>query len=182
MTLSALAVALGFLGGGLLIRAFVGDDTNTSSGAYARAVDTPNGKTYVIDEAHFRAAFPSAPTRQVQTVQDGGMTLTMTLYTVDRGEADWAVGVMEMPASIQADYQEGLEGAATGSGGSLISQSAATIDGLQGVRGVVFVPGTGYTGIAMVQSGDRLYQILLVGKENPPEGFEAFLSSFAIES
>jgi hypothetical protein len=86
-----------------------------SSNAASSPTPTPT-PPFVAADAGFSAVFPATPQRQTQNINQAGLNLTVTLYTVTTNDEQVAVAYEALPLAPQGDaIQTGLDGGVAGS-------------------------------------------------------------------
>lgn len=149
-------------------------------------VNGGRGEAYVAADAGFRAQFPTVPQRRAQRVVVDGARVPVVDYTSGSGDSEFTVSFAEIPAAQDiGDPIVRLNANATGAAdavkGKLVSSAITSLLGLPAVEYVISIDGR-FVKATSVLSGRRLYGIQVVGKTNPPPGYDRFRSSFQLDT
>lgn len=154
-------------------------------------VDGTKRHSFVAADGRFRAEFPGEPHRQTESEDIGDLTLETVLYQRDVGlDASFLVSFVDLPGP-PPDVTGALNGAANavavGLDGEIVKSTQTELAGRPAVEFLVksrLEGGTTdvhYGKLVLTVDGIRLYSIGVIGKDNPPDGYDAFLASFAID-
>ncbi len=139
---------------------------------------------YVAGDAGFRAEFPTAPRRRTQRVVVDGVKVPVVDYTSGVGASDFTVSFAEIPVAQDIGdpivrLNASANGAAAAVKGTLLSSTITSLVGLPAVEYVISVDDR-FVKATSVLSGRRLYGVQVVGKTNPPPGYDRFVASLQL--
>ncbi len=145
-------------------------------------LDGRPGRLVVIGGAEgLRAEFPSQPKRRTQSVEVAGTRVPVVDYTGGSSTSTFTVSYAEIPEGQDvgdplARLNASANGAAAAVRGTLL---AAGITAFLGQPAVEYVISTGgrYVKTMSFIAGRRLYGVQVVGEDNPPAGYDRFVST-----
>lgn len=174
--LVALAAAFG---ASAVVGNLLGDDES----AEERVDDYLTGteeREYVSAEAQFRAVFPGAPERSTETSEVGGRTIPITFFAKELGDAAFAVAVFDVPAGAPFDLDAAVNGSAAAVEGKVESSSRLKFQEFDAAEFVLSAGEGMFVKGMVIRAPARVYQIQVVGNDNPPRGYDKFKASFRI--
>lgn len=175
----------------LLVVGTVANDSETEARDRLEAyVAGTERHSFVAADGRFRAEFPGPPRRQVQNESVGEIDLETVLYQRDVGlDTSFIVTFVDLPG-VPPDVTAALNGAANaiavGLKGEILTSTESDFGGRPAIEFLVESRVEGGTTdvhfgkLRLVVDDRRLYSIGVVGPDNPPDGYDAFLASFSI--
>jgi hypothetical protein len=131
---------------------------------------------FTARDAHFRAVFPTEPTRSETT--DSGVGTTI-VYSSDQEDSSY--GVWSVPSSISGLDLAGLAKESTPSSARIVSGHAMRFKGEPAYEQITFDSSDHlYDEQLDFVAGDRLYRIDVTGTQNPPDGAGKFIDSMQV--
>lgn len=178
-----LSVAVGVL----LSLAVVGSIVIDGADARQRVEDYARGESiepYLAGDGGFRAEFPTTPERRMEKVDVGGAEVDVVDYTSGSGDGAFTVSFADIPAGQEVGdpilrLDASAKGAAAAVKGTLTSSMITTLVGLPAVEYLIVLDGRNVKATSVL-SGRRLYGVQVVGRENPPLGYDRFRASFRL--
>lgn len=131
-------------------------------------------------DSQFRASFPTYPVRTTETIDAQGSELPITLYTTEGTDNAFSVGTFDLSATDQFDLVGSANGQAAGVGGRVETSSLTTFAGREAVESVISTPQGVYVKSLVVRSPTRVYLLQVIGRDNPPKGYDQFKGTFEI--
>jgi hypothetical protein len=128
---------------------------------------------YTDPQRKFAASYSGEPTpgNKTQSSPAGQIPYTYAEY-IGFG-VDQTAGYFTLPAGATYDLHNGLEGAASGAGGKLVSEKRGQFQGFPSDTGVISYSG-GFLEVSVVQARTTVYIFGVTGTDNPPISFPAF--------
>ena len=137
-------------------------------------------KEFFASDSQFRATFPTYPVRSTETIDAQGTELPITLYTSEGTDHAFSVGTFDLAATDGFDLVGSVNGQAAGVGGRVETSSLTTFAGREAVESVISAPQGVYVKSLVVRSPTRVYLLQVIGRDNPPEGYDQFKGTFEI--
>ena len=137
-------------------------------------------KEFFASDSQFRASFPAYPVRTTETIDAQGTEVPITLYTSEGTDDAFSVGTFDLAATDQFDLVGSVNGQAAGVGGRVEASSLATFAGREAVESVISTPQGVYVKSLVVRSPTRVYLLQVIGRDNPPKGYDRFKGTFEI--
>lgn len=170
------AAALGFLlASGVAAALWKHDDAETRVRQYLSGT---GDKEFFASDYQFRATFPTIPERSTQTIRPDGRDHQLVTYSSDLADASFNVSVMDLPQNGHADLNMAVNGAAVATKGRVESSQMTTFEGAPAAEFVVSIPGGLYFKGVVFQAANRLFTLAVLGRTNPPSGYDHFKQSF----
>lgn len=174
----------------LVVGTVAGNDESEARDRLAAYVAGKQRHPFVAADGRFRAEFPGAPRRQTQSESVGDIDLETILYQRDVGlDTSFLVTFVDLPG-VPPDVSAALNGAANaiavGLKGEILTSAETDFGGRPAIEFLVESRVEGgttdvhYGKLRLVVDDRRLYSIGVVGPDNPPEGYDAFVASFDI--
>jgi hypothetical protein len=152
--------------------------------AFVVVAGSANAYTVTSAEEHFTAVFPGEPklTKSTDKTTSGVPynTSSWVLGNSDNTKA-WFVEITDYSTPVKNDYAAVISGAVAGvKGGKLVSQKTIRHGGVEGREILVDIAGSNEGRERIFWIGNRLFQILFVGKTGTSSApdVDAFLNSF----
>lgn len=177
VVLGLAAFAIAATGVGAAFLGASGADAETRVRNYALGTGQ---KEFFASDLQFRATFPTIPSRSTQPLTSLGPGVEMVLYTSDLGSAGFSAGAINLPSGPAFDLNLAVNGAAAATGGHVLSSELITFEGLPAAEFVIAVDGGYFDRGLIVAAPGRVYQLQVVDKTNPPDGYDRFKESFHI--
>lgn len=160
-----------------------GDDSGQRVEDYASG---KSSEAFAAADGGFRAEFPTVPERRTQRVDVGGTKVDVVDYTSGSGDRAFTVSYADIPASQEVGdpilrLDASAKGAAAAVGGTLKSSMITTLVALPAVEYLIVLEGR-HVKATSVLAGRRLYGVQVVGKDDPPSGYDRFRASFQLAS
>lgn len=137
-------------------------------------------REFVSAEAGFRATFPRVPERSSEETDAGGQPIVVKLFSAELEDAAFTVAVFDLASGAPFDLDGGVNGAAAAVDGRVENATRVKVQGFDAVEFLVAAPDGVFVKQLMVRAPARVYQLGVVGKQNPPSGYDKFKSSFQI--
>ena len=137
-------------------------------------------KEFFASDSQFRASFPTYPVRTTETIDAQGSELPITLYTSEGTDDAFSVGTFDLAATDQFDLVGSVNGQAAGVGGRVETSSLTSFAGREAVESVISTPQGVYVKSLVVRSPTRVYLLQVIGRDNPPRGYDQFKGTFEI--
>lgn len=174
----------------LVVGTVAGDNESEARDRLEAYVAGTERHSFVAADGRFRAEFPGPPRRQVQNESVGEIDLETILYQRDVGlDTSFIVTFVDLPG-VPPDVTAALNGAANaiavGLKGEILTSTETDFGGRPAIEFLVESRVEGgttdvhYGKLRLVVDDRRLYSIGVVGPDNPPDGYDAFLDSFSI--
>lgn len=178
--LFAAVVALVVLG---VVAVATGVEDEGEAGVDAYLKGKP-GRVVTVGDGGFRAEFPTPPRRRTQSVEVAGVQVPVVDYTGGSSRTTFTVSYAELPAGQDvgdplARLNASANGAAGAVKGKLVASGITAFLGRPAVEYVISAGGR-YVKTMSFISGRRLYGVQVVGEDNPPAGYDRFLSTVAL--
>jgi hypothetical protein len=165
-------------------------DTVPTTAAPVSTTDNSAKVEFTSPEGDFTVTFPGEPQSSATPVPlPDGSKLSMTTYTVERGDGAFIIAVADYPANlVNADTKAVLEGARDGAlkniNATLTTSEAITLSGVPGIafNGTI-ESSNGVATSHIFLDGVRLYQVIAVGDAASTRltaDTAAFLDSFKL--
>lgn len=128
-----------------------------------------------------RAEFPAQPKRRTQSVEVAGTQVPVVDFTGGSSTSTFTVSYAELPVGQDvgdplARLNASANGAAAAVKGTLLAAGITAFRGQPAVEYVISAGGR-YVKTMSFISGRRLYGIQVVGEDNPPAGYDRFVST-----
>ena len=178
--LTAGATAISFVIGVVVFGGFMERDS-----AGARVDDYITGsraEEFFASDAQFRAAFPTQPERSDEVMPVGDTDVPLIFYMSVVGDAGFSVAVFDLAPDVPFDFHLGANGAASNIDGHLDSVAMTNVQGFEAAEYAISAPDGAYVKALVVRTPSRVYQVQVVGRDNPPKGYVEFTRSFEISS
>ena len=142
------------------------------------------GRVLVARDGGFRVEFPTAPRRRAQTVDAKGVEISVVDYTGGTDDHAFTVSFAEIPPGQEvgdpvARLQASATGAAEAVDGKLEASTVTEFAGLPAVEYLISADGR-FIKVTSFLSGRRLFGVQVVGRQNPPGGYDRFRSTFRL--
>ena len=137
-------------------------------------------KEFFAPDSQFRASFPTYPVRTTETIDAQGTELPITLYTSEGTDNAFSVGTFDLAATDEFDLVGSVNGQAAGVGGRVEASSLTTFAGREAVESVISTPQGVFVKSLVVRSPSRVYLLQVIGRDNPPKGYDQFKGTFEI--
>jgi hypothetical protein len=172
---------------GVLNRWFGGSPAASSSGG---AVVQPTWQEYINADAKFRVLFPGTPTRDTippPSKLKAGAKPRIVSFTAETPDVTYSVIHEDFDTKSDSPEQaldKHRADMAAGRGGKLVSEKDVVSGTYKGKEFVVEAPNRGTAHIRYFPVGRRLYKVMALGTQRPPEASEVakFFDSFQITS
>jgi hypothetical protein len=150
--------------------------TTVATPATTVTTTVPDGQfpvRYTDPQGKFTASYSGQPTpgNKTQSSPAGRIPYTYAEY-IGFG-VDQTAGYFTLPVGATYDLHNGLEGAAGGAGGTLLSETRGRFQGFPSDTGVISYS-AGYLEVSVVKAGTTVYIFGVTGTDNPPNSFPAF--------
>ena len=158
--------------------------------AGSRAVDDylagGPGQVLTATDGAFRAEFPGAPQRRSQWVDANDARVAVVDYTSGTDDHTFTVSYAEIPPGQEVGdpvlrLNASANGAAEAVKGELRTSAITAFLGLPAVEYLIVVEDR-YIKATSFLSGRRLYGVQVVGRRDPPHGYDRFRSTFQLGS
>jgi len=142
-----------------------------------------NALSFSSTDGDFTAAFPEEPKFEKSSAKTaGGIPYDQYLWSVDKGESWYGVGMIAYSKPVKDEYDGPTNGAVAATKGKLVSQQPFQLQGMTGREIFIESPGPLIIRQRLLWVSGKLYQFLFVG---PPgseksEDADAFLNSVHI--
>ncbi len=155
------------------------------TGRRTSSPSAPSKPAFTDPGGHFSLAFPVTPisSSQTQTVQ--GTPITITLWQASVSSTDgYMAGYVAYPQSVDTsspytNLAGAVQGAVTGTGGTLVSQSQGTYQGFPSVDALISASNE-YVEYRVILDGHSLFEVGVVSADDPPPNFTSFANSLRI--
>lgn len=174
-----LVVAALLAAGAVAVASGLEDEGEARVGDY---LDGNPGRVVVIGGSEgLRAEFPAQPKRRTQSVKVGGARVPVVDYTGGSSTSTFTVSYAQLPEGQDvgdplARLKASANGAAEAVKGTLLAAGVTAFVGQPAVEYVISTGGR-YVKTMSFISGRRLYGIQVVGEDNPPAGYDRFVST-----
>ena len=168
-----------FVGTGALLRAILGGQDSAEDRVNEYLTGTAEREFFASD-AQFRATFPSFPERSTEEADVGGRKIEVTFYVSRVKEGEFGVAVFDIAPGETFDLNASANGSAAGVNGRVESSALTKVQGIEAVEFVVSASDSKFVKAVTLRAPTRVYQVIVVGPENPPEGYEKFKQSFQV--
>ena len=180
-----LAVLVGSLLGLGLMSLAIGVDQPRTDAVDAYLAGRP-GEVVTATDGAFRAEFPGTPQRRSQAVDANGARVRVVDYTSGNDDHTFTVSYAEIPSGQEVGdpvlrLNASANGAAEAVKGELRTTAITSFLGLPAVEYLIVVEGRFIKATSFL-SGRRLYGVQVVGRRDPPHGYDRFRSTFQLGS
>ena len=158
----------------LLALSFAAAACSTSEPLSARA---PYVQT--VPDAQFTVEFPGAPEYEEETVNAGGVDVTVRTYVVESADESVGVAYVEYPKNSEITLDGAAEGSAAQVKATIQSKSPTTFMGHPAMD-VVMKTSEAVIHERIVARGTRLYSLIGVGVSAPPPAYARLVGSFVL--
>jgi hypothetical protein len=154
-----------------------------------RSDTAPRVRTYVSGAAvepffasdlGFRAAFPAAPARSTTAVDVDGRPRTVVIYSSALGDGEMIASGMDMPSGAEFGLAKAVDRVAAAVRGHLDSSAPIDFAGFPAAEFVISLDHGHFIKGLFVRAPDRVYQLQVMGRTNPPAGYDRFKHSFEV--
>lgn len=129
----------------------------------------------------FLATFPRVPERSTQNMDLGGTPAVIRMYVSEVEDGAFVVGVFDLAQGMPFDFNLSVNGSAAAVDGRVENSRLTQFQGFDAAESLISAKG-GFAKGLVVRAPSRVYQVQVVGPDNPPEGYERFKQSFQIVS
>jgi hypothetical protein len=148
-----------------------GEPTTQESTTTAQTSEFP--VRYTDPQGKFAASYSGEPTPGSKTQSSPAGQIPYTYAEYIGSGRDQTAGYFSLPAGATYDLHNGLEGAASGAGGTLVSEKRGQFQGFPSDTGVISYSG-GFLEVSVVQAHTTVYIFGVTGTGNPPSSYPAF--------
>lgn len=149
--------------------------------------DTPAALTpFTADDAHFRAPFPSPPTRSEQEVPTAAGNLRLVTYTSEvRKTYGFSVGWFQLAAAPAEDavrpfLESTQRGSVTAVEGELESSEYITVGGSPGIEYLAKMKAGGFVKARTVVVGRDVYVLQMITEDRNARQYMEFVEGFQV--
>lgn len=171
-----------FLAGAAALLAFVGsigvvrhyDDVAEKE----TVVERVDGK-YVSDELGIKVAFPHRPLQETRDKIVSGQNVGITFLAADTNRNSFLVGVIRLPEGMRFDAEAVIQSTLQSIDGKIRSRTDTTFQGFNAVE-FALEGEREFVRELVVETPDKIVQLLVIGERNPLAKYTAFRDSLEI--
>ena len=137
-------------------------------------------KEFVASDVQFAATFPEIPDRTTKKLDVAGQQVELVFYSSGSNVRLFGVGALDIPPGTAFDLNMAVNGSAAAAKGHVERSSLVTFNGMPAAEAVIAAEHGLFVKTLIVQAPKRIYEVEVIGKDNPPAGYDRFKSSFRI--